>query len=430
MQAPALVIERHAPPLAGFFTRHIAEIRSDRALTLHGAALAAANVMTFATWKFRSGVPLMIGRGADSLCWPFLENCHAFQLPVFFVNYGLWGYLLLSLLTGYCFLTKRVAQGYWLLILIDVIRVLVMFQDYRLRANQHYMLNWVVLAYVFLPGKRALAHHVIVSLYFWAGVLKLDWDWLSGASLYSQENLWFPQWLVPASCVYVLVLEMILVWGLYARRNWVFYGTLGQLVLFHLTSWPIVGFFYPTLMFCILAILPLTRLLHPPHEWVTFPWKERGGRVLLNASVMGVFGLFQLVPHTFPGDTAVTGEGRVFALHMFDALIECEANVTYRLADGSARQDAFEQTKRMPHRRRCDPLIYFAIAKNECAHIAAGSSSGGDTMPAGAIDLDLMLRSKRNTGAEYHTVIDIRNFCASDPRYNVFRHNAWIQLPL
>jgi hypothetical protein len=255
-------------------------------------------------------------------------------------------------------------------------------------------------------------------------VLKLDWDWLSGASLYGQERLWFPQWLVPVSCVYVLVLEMALIWGLYSRRNWVFSGTLAQLFLFHLTSWSIVGFFYPTLMFCILAILPLTRLLHPPREWVTVPWRDPGARRLRSASVMALFGFFQLVPHAFPGDTAVTGEGRVFALHMFDALIECEAHITYRLDDSGSRQDTLDQTKRMPHRSRCDPLIYFAIAKNQCAHIEAQGAK-----PGGAVDLDLMLRSKRTTAPEYHAVIDIANFCASDPRYNIFRHNAWIRIP-
>ena len=105
-------------------------------------------------------------------------------------------------------------------------------------------------------------------------------------------------------------------------------------------------------------------------------------------------------------------------------LTETAELMTYRLADGSARQDALDQTKRMPHRSRCDPLIYFAIAKNQCARIEAR-----DAIVAGAVDLALVLRSKRNTAAGYHTVIDIQDFCASDPRYNVFRHNTWIQVP-
>jgi hypothetical protein len=414
----------HGAGQRGFFAQQLDEIRSDRALTLYGAALAGANVLTFVQWKFRTGVPLMIGRGADSFCWPFFEDCHAFQLPVFFVNYGLWGYLLLSLIAGYWFLKRNVAPAYWMLVLVDVIRVLVMFQDYRLRANQHYMLNWIVLAYLFLPGKRALTHHILVSLYFWAGILKLDWDWLSGAALYSQERLWFPAWLVPASCVYVVILETLMIWGLYARRNWIFYGTLAQLVLFHVTSWSIVGFWYPTLMFCLLSILPLTRLLHPPGEWITFPWRERGTRRLVTACVLGTFGVLQMVPRAFPGDTSITGEGRVFALHMFDALVECDASITHHLAGGGTREQVLQETKRLPHRSRCDPLIYFNIARNQCAHIAANDTSRLE----GVVDLDLSLRSKRNSATEYQQIIDIRKFCAADPSYDVWRHNPWIRL--
>jgi hypothetical protein len=282
----------------------------------------------------------------------------------------------------------------------------------------------VVLAFLFLPGKRALIHHILVSLYFWAGILKLDWDWLSGAALYSQERLWFPAWLVPASCIYVVVLETVMIWGLYARRQWVFYGTLAQLALFHFTSWSIVGFWYPTLMFCLLSVLPLSRLLHPRNEWITFPWRERGTRRLVTAAVLYTFAVLQMVPRAFPGDTSITGEGRVFALHMFDALVECDATITHHLNGGGTREHVLQETKRLPHRSRCDPLVYFNIAKNQCENIEAGNRRA----PAGVVDLDLSLRSKRNSAANYQQIIDIERFCATGPSYDVWRHNPWIQL--
>jgi hypothetical protein len=410
------------------FTGQIDEIRSDRALTFYGAALAAANVLTFVHWKFKTGVPLLIGRGADSLCWPFWENCHAFQLPAGFINSSLWLYLLLSVIAAYLFLRKQIFPAWWLLLLVNAIRVAVMLQDYRLRANQHYMLNWMVLAYLFLPAKRTLSRHLLVSLYFWAGVLKLDWDWLSGATLYSQDRLWFPQTLVPASCVYVVILETILIWGVYAQRSWIFYGTLAQLVLFHLTSWPIVGFWYPTLMFCLLSILPLARLLDGRDERVALPWRAIERRRLLNASILGTFAIFQMIPHAFPGDTAVTGEGRVFALHMFDALVECEGTIVYHVENRGVRVDRLERIKRMPHRSRCDPLIYFSVAKNECGHLRSRDAKARTGELARVIDLDLSLRSRRNSEAEFHQVIDIRNFCAAGPHYDMWRHNAWILL--
>jgi hypothetical protein len=398
----------------GWFRRQIEEIRADPALMFYGVALALANVFTWYHWQYRAGVPQMIGGDAAPLCWPFWEDCRSL-LPAWVVNRLLWGYLLLSVVAGWCFLVRRVATGYWLLVAINVMRTAVMVQDYRLRANHHYMLNWVVLAFLFLPGKRALLHHVLVSLYFWAGMLKLTPEWLSGAALYGQDRLWIPASLVPASCVYVVLLETTLVFGLYSRQNWIFWATLAQFGAFHVFSWPIVGFWYPTLMFCLLSILPLARLLHRRSEWVTWARPALAPRSALTAAVLAVFASLQMIPRAFPGDSAVTGEGRVFALHMFDALIVCEAKLTYRLTDGSTRERVLDEPRRMPHRSRCDPIVYFDIAKNACRERWHG-----------VVDVDLDLRSRHSREPEYHQTIDIRNFCAANPTYDMWRHNAWI----
>jgi hypothetical protein len=399
----------------GPFSRQIEEIRADPALTLYGAALAAASVLTSIQWQFRSGVSLMLGGGADRLCWPFWEQCNDVRFSVWTVHYTLWAFLVLSALAGGCFLRRRVTAGYWLLTFVTLVRLAIMIQDYRLRANQHYMLNWVVLAFLFLPVKRVLLQHVIVSLYFWAGILKVDWEWLTGVALYNQDRLWLPAALVPASCVYVVILETTLVFGLYARGA-LFWATLAQLAAFHIFSWPIVGFWYPTLMFCLLAILPLTRLLHPPQEWVTFRDLRHLPRRPTHAVVLAAFGALQLVPHAFPGDSALTGEGRLVALHMFDALVVCEATLTHHLADGSTREVALREAERLPHRSRCDPMIFFDLAKNNCRRRAAG-----------VVDLDLSLRSRHSSERDYRPTIDVKNFCAANLTYSMWRHNGWIQ---
>ena len=403
-----------------FFASRLDELRSDAALRLFGAALALANVVTFVQWKFHNGVPLMIGRGRDSLCWPFWETCHAYALPVAVANAGLCLYLLLALAAAGCFLSRRVTAGYWILLLVNAIRILVVLQDYRLKANHHYMLNCMVIAYLFLPYTRAMLRHVLVSIYFWAGALKLDPDWLTGATLYNQDKLWFPRELVPAACVYVVTLEMGMIWGVYSRRPWVFWGVVAQLALFHYTSWPIVGFWYPTLMACLLSILPLARLLSAP-EAAAGVASFRPQRAFALAAVLAViFAAFQLLPRTFPGDTAVTGEGRMFALHMFDARVECDAALTYH-GSGGDRVEVRQETKKLPHRSRCDPLIYYAIARNECSRLAASNVTDRD--------FDVSLRSKRNSSVAYTQVLDLRNFCATQPRYKLFRHNEWIGVP-
>ena len=244
----------------------------------------------------------------------------------------------------------------------------------------------------------------------------MDWEWLSGIALYNQDRLWLPAPLVPAACVYVVVLETMLVFGLYSRRNSVFLATLGQLVLFHIFSWPIVGFWYPMLMFCLLSILPLTRVLHPPAEWVAFASVRQLGRRRAHATFVAAFGALQLVPHAFPGDSALTGEGRAFALHMFDALVVCEGKVTYHFADGSTREDLLPEARRLPHRSRCDPVIFFNLAKNRCR------GRGSDI-----VDLDLSLRSRHSSEPQFRETIDVKQFCAADPTYDMWRHNEWIR---
>jgi hypothetical protein len=127
-------------------------------------------------------------------------------------------------------------------------------------------------------------------------------------------------------------------------------------------------------------------------------------------------------PQAFPGDTAVTGEGRVCARHMFDALVECDATVTYHLNDGGTRVTALEQTRRLPHRTRCDPIIYFDLAKNECRHMR-------DRRTVSAPGAPPSIRSKRNSDPEYHQVIDIHGVCATNPSDDRWRHHAWIDVP-
>lgn len=414
-----------------WFSRQIDEIRSDRVLTLYGLALAAANVLTFIHWQVQARIPLVIGREAAAFCWPFWESCHAFRISASGVETVLLVYLFLSLLAGFCFASKEVSTGYWTLLLVNLIRLLIMSEDFRLRANQHYMLSWVVLGFLFVPGKRVLLQHLLVSFYFWAGVLKLDWEWLSGVALYNRDRLWVPEALVPASCVYVVILETLLIFGLYSRRNRLFYATFAQLILFHIFSWPVVGFWYPTLMLCLLSIVAMSRLLHPPDGWVTLPWTPSGRQHLLHAGVLGAFAFLQFVPHLFPGDPVLTGEGRLFALHMFDARVVCEANTTQHLRDGTLRENPL-QTDRLAQRVRCDPIIFFDLAKNGCRQIELSRRNPESEeiqqsrQYADVVDFDLSVKSRRSSDPQYHQIIDLRNFCATNPTYDMWRHNAWI----
>jgi hypothetical protein len=197
-------------------------------------------------------------------------------------------------------------------------------------------------------------------------------------ALYNQDRLWIPKALVPASCVYVVVLETTLIFGLYSRAELDLSTRRSpQLVAFHVFSWPIVGFWYPTLMFCLLQHPAADAYARGPRAEAstTQPvnWPPRRGTV----AKRGRAGDVRVTPDgactRFLVDSALTGEGRVLcALHMFDALVVCEAKLTYHLAGGSTREDTLPETQRLPHRSRCDPTILLRSREEQLSSAAAG----------------------------------------------------------
>ncbi len=405
--------------LRNWYHRQIEEIAEDRVLRLYGVALAYVNVLTFVYWFVRRDVTRVVSDTYQPICWPFWENCHEWR--VFSegqVAAVLWAYLALSIVAGACFLSKRrVAWGWWGLLAVNAIRVALLFQDFTLRLNQHYMANWAALAFLFFPARRVLVPALLVSFYFWAGVLKLDYEWLSGAALYKREKLWVPDALVPASCVYVVVLEMVLIFGLYSRRAWLFWTTLAQLVVFHIWSWPIVGFFYPMLMFGLDSILVVAWLVDPARRG--FDWRELAAPHVRTAGLvlLAGFAFTQFLPKAFPGDEAITGEGRLFALNMFDARVVCEGYAMIRTEDGRVKKSAYSN-RSYSKRIACDPVLYFNLARNECRRERRGSP---------LVNLDLHLRSRRTTEPELRDVIDIPDFCTAGVTYDMWRPNDWIR---
>ena len=384
-----------------FAQAQLAEIRNDRALTRYAALLALVHPLTAFAWLAGgTGLPLpsILARGGVAVCWPFFPGCadvrvlDADALRALVIGYGALGVLAAALWLG------KVRGAWWLHLALELFKVALVVQDYRLRLNEHHMALFAALAFLLLPAKRDATRVTLVLFYVWAGLLKLSPDWLSGLAL-PQPPLGVPAALVPLACKLVVALELVGAWGLLARRAAIFWGALGSLVLFHLSSWSVVGFFYPVLMFVLLAIFPLAR-----------PDDSKGSSVLarvtgglLPGSAYAFFALYsalQLWPRLFPGDPALSGEGRWLALHMFDARIDCRASMgTHELQ----LPDAL--------RIRCDPLVVRARALAECAQLG---------------DFDLVLQARRSSDAHYRRVIDAKDFCSKTPNYRALSHNAWI----
>ena len=350
-----------------------------------------------------------------AVCWPLFPGCAAWRehLSPDLVRQLVYGYMALGVVAAILFATRRRRAALAVFVTTSAYGSALYALDYGLRFNQTYMFGWVVLVFLLAPRKLALLQVLVASFYFWAGTLKLNVEWTSGAALYAKPWL-VPQALVPASCVYVLVLELALVWGLFSSRPRLRWAVYAQLCLFHVTSFGVVGWFYPILMAGLGAIFPLA---WRAGEAVTLP-RLRADRALVRVVALTalVFAAFQLIPHLFPGDTAVTGEGRLFALHMFDAKIECEGGGLLVAPDGSVRpQQLIDQ--RADIRSRCDPLQILATARWLCDSMARR----GDPSR-----LDVSVQAKRATAVAMQPLIEVSDFCHADLTYSTWQHNAWI----
>jgi hypothetical protein len=417
--------------MSRYWKAQIDEIAADPALRFYGACLGLAHLLCFIKWRRQASV-----LSDGGVCWPFFEDCFRYRiLDAGQVDLVLWGFGAAALVSVVLFLlpphfpADRAAIGaakgaprtavcaaYWWMVLLNVFKTLIYVQDYRLRMNQHYMLYAISAAFLFLPNKRHLLRYTMVAFYVWASTLKYNREWLSGDALHGDNPLWIPDALIPLSCLYALILESFISWGTLSGRRWLAWASFGQLVLFHVVSWTVVGFFYPLLMFCLLAIFPLTYVQpHPaePRSLLASFWRGAAPRGAY--AWVAFFSCLQLVPVIIPGDEKLTGEGRIFSLHMIDAFVACEGAITVKFEDGSTERLQIPD-KSHPIRTRCEPAFNFSVAKRICYE------RGEDARFA---DLDLAYRARRS-GGTLRPLVAVKDFCAQDLSYDLWRPNDWI----
>ena len=405
------------PAALGFLRAQIAEIEGDAALRWYGVALAFLHVVTYLYWVDQRVVAFVHAQ-AEPICWPLVLECEKLRvLSAAGVALLLRAYFAAAIGAGLLFASRRlVPWAYAGLVLVNLLKLGVMLLDYRLRMNQHYMGFFATFAYLLVPGKRDALRVLVTLFYFWAGTLKLNREWISGAGLY--RPMWpFSGVGVVLACAYVLVLELGVAWGLLAKRAWIFWTSFAQFLVFHALSWQVVGFFYPLLMFAILTVFPLSRLVEPrdPSEGLLVAlWRGHALRSVY--ALAALFSLLQLVPYAFPGDRTLTGQGRLYALHMFDARATCVGWADLRYADGTTTRRDLKLP--LDTRIACDPIVFFNRARNLCRQRDAGHIAFED--------LDLFLSARRASDGEMKRVIATRGFCAKGERYDPFRHNAWI----
>lgn len=391
-----------------FVRKNTDEIRASRTLRLYGFFLFIPHVATWFFWNWGFPLDERLASGAD--CWPFFPSCDLIRPSILpWVMPTQWLYLIFSILGALLFLKRRtVTAGWWILLAVSAYKLLVTAQDYRFMGNYHYIPNFMNLLFLFVPGKILAARWFLVVIYVSAGLLKFNSEWLTGRAYFREILL--PGALVPFASLLAVVLEMFVSFFLLSRNRVLFGLALASFVAFHVFSYHLVGFFYPVVMLSLLSIFALAWWLRelPPAE---SEWSMRGFGFRARAVFCLGLILLQAVPLLSPGDPALTGQGRTFALNMFDSFSRCEPLVLREREREWV--DFSEKRNDVGVRIHCDPILYLGQARQLCRE------------PGTEVTLGLV--SKRSGEQIQHLIALEPQTCQKKLSFHLFLSNDWIR---
>jgi hypothetical protein len=359
----------------------------------------------------------ILTKGVEPLCWPYFPNCGQIRFETTTPINVLILIQVFLIVVATLSLAVKYYRTFWVtMVVLNLYLFAIVSLDYRFRANEFYMLFWLNAVFLFWPAKRWAIPLILMSFYFWAGTLKLNYEWLSGAVLYHGLYI-VPARFAWVACFYVVILEMVVVWGLLAKRAWIRWLALGQFALFHFESLSQIHWFYPLLMAALLS-------------WFVIDWVEPAGPGIVSLAnlwrgraprsaylLLTLFAICQLAPYLYHGNKALTGQGRIFALHMFEARQICDVHALVHYKDHTS--DAVDLLMpELPPRMVCDPIVYYDRVTNLCRSYAANP---------GFADADFVMHSKLTTDATMTTVVDQPNFCGGHETYNLLSNNSWMR---
>lgn len=383
---------------------------------VYGWAVIASHAVV-SLYFLGTNVLTILTKNAEPLCWPYFQNCWQIRFDTITPVLALVLIQAILIIAAAVALAASWYRAFWIvMVALNVYLIAIVSLDYRFRANEFYMLFWANAVFLFWPTKRWAIPLILVSFYFWAGTLKLNYEWLSGAILYHSLYI-VPSRFAWVACVYVVVLEMILIWGLLAERAWVRWLTLGQLVFFHFESLSQIHWFYPFLMAMLLSWFVIDWLAPEGLRIVSLANLWRGRAPHSAYALLALFSIFQLAPYLYHGDKALTGQGRIFALHMFEARQLCDVHALVHYRDH--KSDAFDLLMpELPSRMVCDPVVYYDRVTNLCRSHAADPNFA---------DADFVMHARRTTDATMTTIVDEANFCSRHEVYSLFSNNNWMK---
>lgn len=370
------------------FSKSLLEIQSNNNLRWLGFLQTLCHVVTF--FFVMPNAVFKMANSVNAQCWQYFPDCEVLHFPskIFWLIYFIL-YLILSVTTATAFYQNKIRHAYYLLATTTALKIFFLVVDRSFMGNYHFMHILYGMIYLFFPKKQIGLKVLLVWFYLAAGILKLNMEWLSGASL-GFSFYFLPAALQFVPFAYVVILELLFSWGLFSNNKWIRWSVFLQFVIFHLVSYYWVGYYYPSIMLALLMVFPLS--------WLSQKRDDPPGKSAI--ILVSILSLFQIYSHFGKEDPALYTYRRPISMNMFDARSVCTNN--FYIHQNNKTVVYNPNLKYLGPRVWCDHGLLLNQAKNICQEKKSDPKFQS---------MDIVLLSKRTTDIQFQEVLNIRDVC-------------------
>ncbi len=329
-------------------------------------------------------------------CYPVFKNCYEVVFENLFLVQSVFVlYLILSFMGLIVVVLDKKKVYLLIFFFLTFLKLCLLLSRYNLMGNYHTMHLSLCAVTILSFASNSYYRLALALQYVFAGLIKLNIEWMSGASLVSYSHYLIKGFWHSLSLAYVPTLELILIWGLLSKNVILRRITLLQLIIFHLYSILIVGFYYPLIMTGLLIPIIFQEFTEQKNEirFVTNLHLKNLAPILF--ILLMIF--WNISSKFYPIDQAMDGNVRYLSLNMLDAKLRCQHSLIEEKPDGTIV--ALNIPKLATYLRiHCDALVFESFLKRLCIQNPKSRFM-------------FYLESSRTTDKNYSLVRNYKNVC-------------------
>jgi len=395
------------------------EIKKSGSLRTLGGLLALFHFLQFYVWWDAGNLPLKLVSQGLPMCWSLMENCDWLRImPFGFLSFIFYTYAVFAALAALCFLlSELVALGYYLLLIVMGLGMVLYFQDLRLSSNEGYFILLLSFAYLFVPSKHRLMRWLIVSFFAASGLSQASPDWLSG--VWYLEHLGLPiklgEWLAALSVLVQMIggASLLLRDGRYFWSGWV---SIFLLECFNLYVGEFMGasLAMGALLYVALDELELRKA---EREYVYQSFIRPEPSFFWGAILLAFFWSAQLTPFAGLDRTSkVKSFLDIWALHPEAAHEECDQRTFAIFKDRIEEVDIQPQLSRQPA-MMCNSYLRFLDLKGSCKQMKESDPN--------FVTLSSVLQVRNYREKINYRAFEIKDFCDPELTFKRLGEVKW-----